>query len=100
MPPRLCSTSWRLVVAAVDAGQHARIRGGVDHPIAAGSASKSLRRAEVAVHERDAEPFQRCGDSLAAGAHQVVDADDASALCHVLDQALRPASIRRSRRPR
>ena len=50
VPSRLCSTSCRELVVPVDAGEHAGIGGGIDHPVHGGQRVEVARQPDVAVH--------------------------------------------------
>ncbi|OQC22984.1 MAG: hypothetical protein BWX68_02975 [Verrucomicrobia bacterium ADurb.Bin063] len=61
---------------AVHTGQHARIGGRLDNPVAAGQGFEVAGDADIAMKQPDAQPAQRPAVGLAAGAREVVQAED------------------------
>lgn len=61
---------------AVDAGKHARVRGGVDHEVGGGQGVHLRREAQVGGDDLDAEFSQGGAVDLAARADEIVEACD------------------------
>ena len=61
---------------AVDSGKDARVGGGVDDPIDAGKGFEIAGRTKIAVEKFDAEFLQRVAIGLAAGADEIIEAEE------------------------
>lgn len=61
---------------AVDPGKDARVGGGVDDPVDGGKGFEVAGRTEVTMEEFDAELFEGVAIGLAAGADEIVEADE------------------------
>ena len=61
---------------AVDAGEDARVGGGVDDPVDGGEGFEVARGAEVAVEELYSDFFQRVAVGFAAGADEIIETDE------------------------